>query len=293
MTSRINLRRIAAMLAVLSSGVLIAPLTAQTQTTPAPPPNPTFEAASIKPNKSGDAGFCICGPRADRLVNVPLDVIITWAFGVRKDQVLDLPAWAGAERFDIVTKSPDGQSPNMQQTMRMMQSLLADRFNLKFHADNREGPIYALVVARRDGRLGPKLKANTVDCAAYLAEKRAAGQVVVANGLGDAPLCGPMVASDRFVKASAKPIENLANALARQVGRPVIDRTGLTGNFDYNLEWSPDLSATPSPDVSGAPANAGVPLVTALQEQLGLKLDSARGPNQVIVIDRLEHPTPD
>jgi bla regulator protein blaR1 len=101
------------------------------------------------------------------------------------------------------------------------------------------------------------------------------------------------VASDRFVKASAKPIENLANALARQVGRPVIDRTGLTGNFDYNLEWSPDLSATPAPDVSGAPANGGVPLVTALQEQLGLKLDSSRGPNQVIVIDHLDHPTPD
>src|SRR4029453_12727894 len=173
------------------------------------------------------------------------------------------------------------------------QTLLAERFNLKVHTDTREGPIYALIVARRDGRLGPKLKANTVDCASYLAEKRAAGQVVVANGIGDAPLCGPMVASDRFVKASAKPIENLANAIARQVGRPVIDRTGLAGNFDYNLEWSPELTAALPPDGRGAPADSGVPLVTALQEQLGLKLESARGPNEVLVINHLDHLTPD
>src|SRR4029453_4882587 len=92
---------------VVVSAALASSIWAQTQAAPAAS-SPAFEAASIKPNKSGDAGFCICGPKADRFVNVPLDVIITWAFGVRKDQVLDLPAWTATERFDIVTKSPDG-----------------------------------------------------------------------------------------------------------------------------------------------------------------------------------------
>ena len=255
---------------------------------------PTFEAASVKPNKSGDQGSCICGPRADRFTNVPLEVIITWAFGVRADQVLNLPSWARTERFDIITKLPEGSPGGLTLVMQMTQSLLAERFNLRMHTESRDGPAYALVVARRDGRLGPKLKPNAVDCAAYLAEKRAAGQTITATGIGDAALCSPAVFSNRFVKASAKPIDLLTNAIARQVGRPVIDKTGLTGNFDYNLEWSPDLSAPPgsNPDGRGGPLD-GVPLVTALEEQLGLKLESIRAPDQVIVIERLEHPTPD
>jgi len=283
--------------AVYLAVVLTVPVAAlehvQTQASPAAA-MPTFEAASVKPNKSGDQGFCICGPRSDRFTNVPLAVIVTWAFGVRADQILNLPTWARSERFDIVAKLPEGTPGGIKLVMQMTQSLLAERFNLKAHTETRDGPAYALVLVRRDGRLGPKLKPNAVDCAAYLAEKRAAGQVVTANGIGDAPLCAPMVTSDRFVKASSRPIDNLTSAIARQVGRPVIDKTGLPGNFDYNLEWSPAHSALPAPnqDGRGIPLD-GVPLVTALEEQLGLKLESTRAPDQVIVIDQLERPTPD
>jgi uncharacterized protein (TIGR03435 family) len=282
----------AAYLAVMLTVTAASLEKVQTQASPAAA-TPTFEAAAVKPNKSGDLGFCICGPRSDRFTNVPLDVIVTWAFGVRADQILNLPTWARTERFDIVAKLPEGSLGGIKLVMQMTQSLLAERFNLKAHTETRDGPAYALVLVRRDGRLGPKLKPNAVDCAAYLAEQRAAGQVVTANGIGDAPLCAPMVTSDRFVKASARPIENLTSAIARQVGRPVIDKTGLTGNFDYNLEWSPDLSALPAPnqDGRGIPLDR-VPLVTALEEQLGLKLESTRAPDQVIVIDQLERPTP-
>jgi uncharacterized protein (TIGR03435 family) len=291
MTTRIAHAAVCLTVAVAASAASLD--TVQAQGSPAAT-TPAFEAASVKPNKSGDQGFCICGPRSDRFVNVPLDVIVTWAFGVRADQVLNVPSWARTERFDIVAKLPEGSAGGIKLVMQMTQSLLVERFNLKVHTETRDGPAYALVMARRDRRLGPRLKPNAVDCAAYLAEKRAAGQMISANGIGDAPLCAPAVVSDRFVKASAKPIDLLTNAIARQVGRPVIDKTGLAGNFDYNLEWSPQLSAPPAANQDGRGVAAdGVPLVTALEEQLGLKLEPIRAPEQVIVVEQLERPTPD
>lgn len=257
---------------------------------------PTFEAASVKQNTSPESDFGVSGPRPGGFTttNAPLDLIIVYAFGTRTDQVLNLPPWTHTERFDIVTKYPDGAVADPQQVMLMVQALLAERFHLKTHTETREVSAYSLVVARRDGRLGPKLTPNTTDCAAYLAERRAAGQIVRANGTGDPPLCSPMVSSNQFIKASAKPIDNLAAAIAQRVGRPVINKTGLTGNFDINLEWSPELSAAlGSTNGRSAFPNDGVPLVTAVQEQLGLKLESTRAPSQFIVIDQVEHLIPD
>jgi uncharacterized protein (TIGR03435 family) len=258
---------------------------------------PAFEVASVKPNKSGDVGAMISGPRPGSFItrNAPLDRIIIYAFGVKDYQLDGVPAWARDDRFDIVGKYPEGPTPPPQQVALMVQALLAERFKLQTHAETRQGPAYALMLARRDGRLGPRLKPTTVDCAAYITERRAAGQVVSANGVGDAALCTGVM-SNRFIKMSVRPISILASALANQVGRPVIDQTGLTGSFEYNLEWSPGpFTATPAADgvASSAQPDDSVSLFTALEEQLGLKLESTTAPSDALVIDHIEQPTPD
>jgi len=291
MTKAAGMRR----LVVIGGIVSIASAILSAQAGPAPA-HMAFDVASVKPNRSDERGSMISGPAPDRFraINAPLDRIIDWAFGLRDEQLLGTPSWARTERFDITGKYPDGPTPNFQQVMQMVQALLVERFQLKTHEETRVGATYELVLVRRD-RLGPRLKPVTIDCDAYLAQKRAAGETVRATGVGDPPLCSPLVVSDRFIKGGGRSMENLASMIARQVARPVIDRTGLTGIYEMNLEWSPDLpTAFPSADATRTPSPTdGVSLLTALQEQLGLKLEPSRGPIQVVVIDSLEHPSPD
>ena len=140
-----------------------------------------------------------------------------------------------------------------------------------------------------------KLLPTTVDCSVYLAQKRAAGERVSPTPFGEFPQCAPMITSSQYVRASVRPISALASAIAGRVGRPVIDQTGLVGNFDFDLQWSATVSPTTAPD-AGAPISQpdqGLSLFTALQEQLGLKLESGRGPVEVLEIDHVELPTPD
>jgi uncharacterized protein (TIGR03435 family) len=255
-----------------------------------------FEVASVKRNTSGDQGSGISGPRAGSFTstNVPLDRLVAWAFGVRDDQLIGLPTWTHGERYNVVAKYPNNETPSPDRLQLMVQTLLADRFGVKTHKESREGPTYSLVVARGDGRLGPKLKPITIDCQEYIRSRIAAGQMVMATGRGDAPTCTG-VTSNRFIKMSGRPIAILATALAAQVARPVIDKTGLTGNFEINVEWSPNLAA-PTPSDSAlqtAAVDDGVSLFTALEEQLGLKLEPSRGAVDVLVIDHVERPTAD
>jgi uncharacterized protein (TIGR03435 family) len=256
-----------------------------------------FDVASVKPNTSGDPGFGISGPAptAFRTTNAPLDGIIGYAFGMRNDQLIGLPAWARAVRFDIVAKYPSGQRPMPLQVAGMVRELLSERFKLQTHNETREGTVYNLVLARKDGKLGPRLTSHTFDCAGYLAEKGAKGEFVTATPFGDFPLCAPMIVAN-FVKASVRPISALAAALATKVGRPVFDHTGLSGTYDFNLEWSPEQRVSPTTqDTAGRipQPEEGLSLFTALEEQLGLKLESMKGPVDVLVIDHVERPTPD
>jgi uncharacterized protein (TIGR03435 family) len=170
---------------------------------------------------------------------------------------------------------------------------LGERFALKAHKETREGSTYALVLARQDRRLGPRLTPTQIDCAACFAEKRAAGESVVATGIGDAPPCTG-VTSSRFIKASVRSMAVLASMLATRVARPVVDQTRLAGNFDFDLEWSQDLSGPPTPAGVARqepPLDDGISLFTALQEQLGLKLEPTKGSVEVRVIDHVERPT--
>ena len=163
----------------------------------------------------------------------------------------------------------------------MLRSLLEDRFRLSAHRETRDLPIYALVLARADGRLGPRLRQTTSDyCAKRLEAAGKAGEAVPPGG----PVCG-MLPSVNELTAGALPMNEFARFLALNTGRLVVDRTGLTGVWDFDLKYSPDNAPNPDPDRPS--------ICTALQEQLGLRLQATTGPVEVLVIDRVEGLIPD
>ena len=164
----------------------------------------------------------------------------------------------------------------------MLRSLLEDRFRLSAHRETRDLPIYALVLARADGRLGPRLRQTTSDyCAKRLEAAGKAGDTPLAPG---GPVCG-MRPSVNEITAGALPMNEFARFLALNTGRIVVDRTGLTGVWDFDLKYSPDNAPNPDPDRPS--------IFTALQEQLGLRLQATTGPVEVLVIDRVEGLIPD
>jgi uncharacterized protein (TIGR03435 family) len=274
-------------------------------------PSLAFEVASVKPNKSGDGRMMIGGPPGGRftMTNVPLRQIILLAYQIQAFQLVGGPGWVGNDRFDVVAKAPEntppigiagGSSPGPMQFM--LRNLLADRFKLKVHNESREMPIYALVPARSDGKLGPKMQPATVDCSAMRGRRGGgpAGGPPPVPAPGERIPCGMMMGIGN-IAAGGVTMAQLASSLSARVGRVVVDRTGLTGFFEFNLDFTPDQlpqGAAPPPGaptiVNGAPIDPNGPSIyTAIQEQLGLKLDSQRGPVDVVVIDSVEQPTED
>jgi uncharacterized protein (TIGR03435 family) len=172
----------------------------------------------------------------------------------------------------------------------MMEKALVERFGLKLHRERREMAVYRLVVARQDGRLGPRLTPSSVDCQQWFAEKKpqlgAGGPSPVAPG-GARPAC-MLMAQRRFITGGTQPISRLTPALESMTGRFVIDETGLKGNYDIDLEFAPTIEAGGAPAADGAPS-----IFTALQEQLGLKLEADRRPMEVVVIDAIARPAAD
>jgi len=271
-----------------------------------PPPDnssstATFEVTSVKANKSGDGRVMIAMPPTGRYTatNVPLAILIRQSYNLQPFQVIGAPDWTTSDRFDIVAKPPDGFSPD--QLRPMVRALLADRFKLKAHMETREMPIYALVLAKSDGKLGPNLKTAKTDCAALARGRRGGGPPPAPPQPGQPMDCGFMIGNGNM-NAGGMPMAELARSLAGFVNRIVIDKTGLTGNYDFQLTYTPEgrggiLGLPPGAPPLGADAPAGDPnspsLFTALQEQLGLKLDSQKGPVEVLVIDSVEQPTED
>lgn len=267
---------------------------------------PTFEVASVKANHSGDPGIRFQSPPGGRFtaVNAPVRELIRMAYQLQPFQIVNAPAWVDNDRFDVVAKAPadtpsaappGAGGPNTMQ--RMMQSLLADRFKLKAHRETREMPIYALVLARTDGKLGPKIEVSTTDCAALMSARARGAGAAPPPPLqrGERPQCG-MFMGPGNVGAGDVSMTQFANSLGFRLQRSVIDRTGLTAKYSFSLEFAPEQLAFGPP---GAPqpalaADPSLPsLFTALQEQLGLKLESQRGPVDVLVIERVDHPTED
>jgi len=284
---------------VLASAALVA------QQAPAPSGKVEFEAASIKPDRSGSNGQQIGFQQGGRFVatNITLKQLVAVAYAAPQPlppfRIIGGPPWIDTDRYDVnakaaadVAPTPAGPSPAL---FAMLRTLLADRFKLVAHNETRELPVYDLVLSRADGKLGAQMKPSAVDCAALSAARRG-GPPPAPPAAGERPPCGLRVSPATMTGGSVT-MAQLVTVLAGRVGRTVVDKTGLTGSFDIDLAWTPDQIPTGTPPPGAPPLPPidpnGPSLFTALQEQLGLKLDSTKGQVDVVVIDSVEHPTED
>jgi uncharacterized protein (TIGR03435 family) len=219
----------------------------------------SFETVSIKSNPSGaDDNSMRTSPGRLTVVNMTPYTLLLYAFGVKESQLTGGPAWFSKEKFDVVAVTGTSADLNRATLQPLLQAMFADRLHLKFHRETRESPVYSLVLAKG----GPKLTLHF--------------------GEG-APATGIHSSSGRnAVNARKTTMQRLAEVLSEQTDRVVIDHTGLTGEYDFSLTWTSDLAAE-SQDLPS--------VFTAVQEQLGLRLEPSKGPVEVIVIDSVERPS--
>lgn len=270
------------------SGIEFPPQAAQ-----APPVTPglTFEVASIKLNtgtsRIGGQAFQ-AGGRYSSTTTVAL--LLLMAYPTQSREQVGVPAWVTEDRYDIVATA--GREATRAEVIEMIKSMLIERFKLQAHVEMREEPVYNLVVAREDGRLGPDIERSTLDCEKVTEQRRNGEMPRAPNG---SPACGssnqanlapgaPGAPQIRALSTTASGVSmaGLAGSLRLGAGRVVIDRTGLMGLFDYKLRYSADVQLT----------SADAPSVfTAVQEQLGFRLQPATAPITVLVVDHIERPT--
>jgi uncharacterized protein (TIGR03435 family) len=229
--------------------------------------------------------------------NITLGMLVRLSFQLQDNQIVGWPKWLFEDRFDVMgTGTAPGRDGALFDKVKAM---LADRFKLVTHTETREEPMFALVLARRDGKLGEKMTPSTTDCTPTGPNGRGRG-AAAPPAPGERPKCGFMIGPGRLmVGGQTMPV--FATNLSRFVGGIVVDKTGLTGTYDIELSYAPDpgISLTGRDLPPGAPPPSAPPptdapsIFSAVQEQLGLRLDSTRGPVDVLVIDSAEHPTAD
>jgi uncharacterized protein (TIGR03435 family) len=251
---------------------------------------PAFEVVSIKRSRSDETGGSMGFQTGGRFrsINVPVDSLLTTVFAAGRSMLYSQvigPNWIATDRFDITAKAPSDLPSDVASLSKLMpamlRALLEDRFKLKTHMETREDQIYALVVARSDGSQGPQLHPAAVDCLALAAARRenpTAASVPVQ--------CGLHFDAGRLSGGSVD-ASTLASLLSGTVQRPVVDRTGLAGNFDFELQWSAGLPA------DSASGDSLPSIFAAVQEQLGLKLESTKGAVDMVIVDHIERPTED
>jgi len=272
--SRLEVRvkaRHAAIAGLLLTVVSAAPV-AQT---PDATPRLAFEVATIKRSTSLDPGGTLRMQPGGlfRSVNISVRSMMLGAYRsaggwLFPSQIVGGPAWLSTDRYDITARVGNELATLPQAELfgklpLLLQSLLEDRFRLTVHHETRSLPVYVLTLANKDGRLGPQLRASSPDCAA------------------DPNKCAIHFLTGHL-SGGGIDLENLTRILSGPLERLVVDHTGLTGRFEFDLEWSPDQSASDKPSI-----------FSAVQEQLGLRLESVREPVDVVVIDHVERPTED
>lgn len=298
-------------------------------------PAPVPYVASVKKNAGGGLGGLIrIGPGLISVSGVPVRLLMRQAYGQLQDfQLVGGPSWINSDRFDIEAK-PETSGPMSQQIIQsVFRQILEERFALKIHRETRELPIYGLVLARNDGRLGPNIKPSSDECATQMTARGRGpapdgrggpapdgrGPFAVGRGPGGpppdgrggpgrgggpapfdvdaAPVCGQRGGGFGRMRAGGVTMEQFAAMLSATAQRVVLDKTGLTGYYDISLTYTPTGDQLPQgAPPPGAPAPPpidpdGPTFFTAIQEQLGLKLDSQRGPVDVVVIDSINQPT--
>ena len=249
----------------------------------------TFEAASVKVNKSDSGPSGISGATPGRFVanRTPLKFVILYAYQLLNHQVIGLPDWTEEINFDITAVYGSAATTTDKDVRVMVQQLLNDRFGLLLHPDRRVIPAYDLNLAHNGGKPGPNMTVSSIDCQEMIAEKipfkNADSKSALSPG-GVRPACR-VLATRRFLTGGGLTMQQLTSALQSMVERPVVDRTGLKGSYDIELKW------TLMDDAGNVQQNDSPSIFSALQEQLGLKLDTRKEPFDVIVIDRVTLPT--
>jgi uncharacterized protein (TIGR03435 family) len=252
---------------------------------------PAFEVVSVNPNESGSGSVRVNLPDDGYSVtNIPLKLLISSAYGIKQEQISGAPSWVESARYDIKAKVAVSDVAalrrlSMGERNSMLQQVLTDRFKLKAHRGQQELPVYELVIAKN----GPKLKEATPG-------DTYANGIKAPDGVARAGMI--WMIPGQF-KGQAIPISNLARLLSRQLGRTIVDRTGLTGKYDIRLKWDPEESRGPmfagpigANQQTTPPSDSSEPSIfTALREQLGLRLQSTKGPVETLVIDHIERPS--
>ena len=259
-----------------------------------------FEVASVKPIErdkfrppsfplSNDDAFRATGGRFT--ASFPLSVLITFAYKIRlteeqmRAMLAPLPKWVSTDWFDIEARAEG--NPTKDQYRLMMQSLLAERFKLAIHSEQSEVPLFALTLAK-PGKLGPGLRPHSEGPAC---ESANSGEIFP-------PSCDVQMQTRMPNGTQRAGSRNISLALIAaslptlgRLGRPVVDRTGLSGNFDYVLEWMQETNTPPAPNAAPQPEFQGTSFLEALRDQLGLRLESGKGPVETLVIDHVERPS--
>lgn len=251
---------------------------------------PVYDVVSVKPNKTGSGHVDVTVDDGKfEASNASLALLIEAAYGYKRDQIIGLEGPVNSARFDIQAKvlEPDLKALNnlsRDERGRMLRPILADRFHLAFHTEMRSLPVYELVTAKN----GPKMTQTT-------AANTSAGDGKSFHGTSSGSVSMHSTRNSAELIAHDVPLSVLASELSSSLRRTVMDKTGLTGKYDIWLKWTPDDSSAAmdkSAD-NGAAADAGPGLFTALEEQLGLRLQGSKDPVETMVIDHIEMPEQD
>lgn len=237
---------------------------------------PAFDVVSVRANRSGGSAGSTANGDGVWIRNLPLRRIVNLAYDIKLGSlVLGLPDWAGSERFDITGKVAQSDVPaftklGISERFLLLQPVLRDRFKMNSHFETRELPIYELVLDKN----GPKFTG-----AEFAVRDGGQHEVGMSSEAGE-------------IRAMGVPMDRVTQALSVQLGRAVIDKTGLAGKYVFTLKWTPDTGAAPAAANGDAATDVSGPSIfTAVQEQLGLKLESSKGPVKILVIDHVEPPS--
>lgn len=262
-----------------------------------------FEVTSVRANTSGQRGGSMqWTPAGDfAAVNQPVRVLLNFAYRMPLFQVEGMPDWFTSGRFDVTARAPAGlvTEPFVEVRSQLLRSLLEDRFKLKARIDIKERPAMILTLAREDGRLGPQFRTSNVDCVAAVAARGGGAGAPAAPAARVQPVCalggssGGTRAGRATICGRAVTMAQLTLGFSGVYQRPVIDRTGLDGRFDFDLLFTPEnlggpfvAFGNPCPALTGDPPS----LSTAMQEQLGIRISAGEAAVEMLVIESAERP---
>ena len=285
---------------MIAAAIALLATIAIAQTSASRPADATFEVASVKLNRDGGpiAGLRRLPGGRFEATNIQLSALISFAYQLQNYELQGAPAWADADRWDVIARM-NGDAPPVppgapDPMMTATRALLAERFKLLAHRETKDMDVYLLVKARADGQLGPALQRSTFDCLGLQksTDEAARGGPPPPNpNTPDHMVCGMRVSTGR-VQFGGRPLSTFMNVLTTLTQRRVVDRTGLSGDWQFDISFAPPPPAAPGIQPS-IPDSDAASLFTVLQESLGLKLEAARVPMPVMIVDRVERPAQD